>query len=117
MICTARRTFLGDAVPALAGPTRSVIKPIEDRRAVSNQGEVTRVFPGGFQSNPVLNPVLNGILGWGSDDGTRKAPDLSRENGAPGTIRTSDPQIRSLMLYPAELRVLSYGFQAIHNDS
>ena len=27
-----------------------------------------------------------------------------RENGAPGTIRTSDPQIRSLMLYPAELR-------------
>ena len=25
-------------------------------------------------------------------------------NGAPGTIRTSDPQIRSLMLYPAELR-------------
>jgi hypothetical protein len=27
------------------------------------------------------------------------------ENGAPGTIRTSGPQIRSLMLYPAELRV------------
>ena len=26
-------------------------------------------------------------------------------NGAPGRIRTSDPQIRSLMLYPAELRV------------
>jgi hypothetical protein len=30
-------------------------------------------------------------------------------NGAPGTIRTSDPQIRSLMLYPAELRVRSGG--------
>src|SRR5690349_21205528 len=28
----------------------------------------------------------------------------NRESGAPGTIRTSDPQIRSLMLYPAELR-------------
>jgi hypothetical protein len=27
------------------------------------------------------------------------------DGGAPGTIRTSDPQIRSLMLYPAELRV------------
>src|SRR2546421_268377 len=25
--------------------------------------------------------------------------------GAPGRIRTSDPQIRSLVLYPAELRV------------
>ena len=29
---------------------------------------------------------------------------ISLENGAPGTIRTSDPQIRSLVLYPAELR-------------
>ena len=29
---------------------------------------------------------------------------LEMINGAPGTIRTSDPQIRSLMLYPAELR-------------
>ena len=29
---------------------------------------------------------------------------LSLKYGAPGTIRTSDPQIRSLMLYPAELR-------------
>jgi hypothetical protein len=26
------------------------------------------------------------------------------ETGAPGRIRTSDPQIRSLVLYPAELR-------------
>ncbi len=31
------------------------------------------------------------------------------ENGAPGTIRTSDPQIRSLMLYPAELRARREG--------
>src|SRR6478752_9215560 len=28
-----------------------------------------------------------------------------RKNGAPERIRTSDPQIRSLVLYPAELRV------------
>jgi hypothetical protein len=28
-------------------------------------------------------------------------------NGALGAIRTPDPQIRSLMLYPAELRVLA----------
>ena len=28
-----------------------------------------------------------------------------RETGAPGEIRTPDPQIRSLVLYPAELRV------------
>ena len=28
-----------------------------------------------------------------------------KESGAPERIRTSDPQIRSLVLYPAELRV------------
>jgi hypothetical protein len=33
------------------------------------------------------------------------------ENGAPGAIRTPGPQIRSLMLYPAELRV--HGVEAI----
>jgi hypothetical protein len=31
--------------------------------------------------------------------------DFIDENGAPERIRTSDPQIRSLVLYPAELRV------------
>jgi hypothetical protein len=34
----------------------------------------------------------------------RFGSDSMEEIGAPGTIRTSDPQIRSLMLYPAELR-------------
>jgi hypothetical protein len=31
--------------------------------------------------------------------------------GAPGKIRTPDPQIRSLVLYPAELPVLSKPYQ------
>jgi hypothetical protein len=30
-------------------------------------------------------------------------------NGALGEIRTPDPQIRSLVLYPAELRALAAG--------
>jgi hypothetical protein len=33
-----------------------------------------------------------------------QCPQLN-ESGAPGAIRTPGPQIRSLMLYPAELRV------------
>ena len=37
--------------------------------------------------------------------GTGISNNIKRENGAPGAIRTPDPQIRSLMLYPAELRV------------
>ena len=36
--------------------------------------------------------------------------DYSKINGGPGAIRTPDPQIRSLMLYPAELRVHWSGF-------
>ncbi|VXC77305.1 hypothetical protein SPHINGOAX6_40429 [Sphingomonas sp. AX6] len=38
--------------------------------------------------------------------------------GAPGTIRTSDPQIRSLMLYPAELRARIGGgdIEAVSGD-
>jgi hypothetical protein len=35
---------------------------------------------------------------------------LAKIFGAPGTIRTSDPQIRSLMLYPAELRARTSPF-------
>ena len=31
--------------------------------------------------------------------------DIKGRNGAPEEIRTPDPQIRSLVLYPAELRV------------
>jgi hypothetical protein len=34
----------------------------------------------------------------------QKSYSIQTVDGAPGTIRTSDPQIRSLMLYPAELR-------------
>ena len=34
----------------------------------------------------------------------RQSSDLTEINGAPERIRTSDPQIRSLVLYPAELR-------------
>ncbi len=33
-----------------------------------------------------------------------QATDMKKGNGAPERIRTSDPQIRSLVLYPAELR-------------
>ena len=37
--------------------------------------------------------------------GARGIPqEAESQLGAPGTIRTSDPQIRSLVLYPAELR-------------
>ena len=39
----------------------------------------------------------------------RKVTVFVNLNGAPGAIRTPGPQIRSLMLYPAELRVHGVG--------
>jgi hypothetical protein len=47
--------------------------------------------------------------------GTQQVFDLGNHSGAPEEIRTPDPQIRSLVLYPAELRarrVLAIGFAA-----
>src|SRR5690606_30358031 len=38
-------------------------------------------------------------------------------DGAPGRIRTSDPQVRSLVLYPAELRALSRKIMAVESRS
>jgi hypothetical protein len=37
-------------------------------------------------------------------------------SGAPGAIRTPDPQIRSLVLYPAELRAHSVELQCCLRD-
>ncbi len=39
----------------------------------------------------------------------RRIGEFQEVIGAPGTIRTSGPQIRSLMLYPAELRARNEG--------
>ena len=40
--------------------------------------------------------------------GAAVKPFATKENGAPGGIRTHDPQIRNLVLYPAELRALGW---------
>ncbi len=39
----------------------------------------------------------------------RQRLDLALNFGAPGEIRTPDPQVRSLVLYPAELRARGNG--------
>jgi hypothetical protein len=43
---------------------------------------------------------------WSYAPSVLKPANIPAETGAPGRIRTSDPQIRSLVLYPAELRAL-----------
>ena len=44
-------------------------------------------------------PLLEGTAG-------SEVIEIAGQTSAPETIRTSDPQIRSLVLYPAELRAL-----------
>jgi hypothetical protein len=56
------------------------------------------------ENKPPHNPSIITNLRRGTPLAALNFTDFVREIGAPGTIRTSDPQIRSLMLYPAELR-------------
>jgi hypothetical protein len=57
---------------------------------------------------PVLPPCFPVELFAGdATKGERQIPLLVMLSGAPEEIRTPDPQIRSLVLYPAELRALT----------
>ena len=70
----------------------------------------------GFEQDPehfanavqrITNELAQGDLFLGHNNAmSHERSELARdmENGAPERIRTSDPQIRSLVLYPAELR-------------
>src|SRR5215472_15531971 len=53
---------------------------------------------------PVRTKTVTHVSGMKRDPCDQNGPTA---DGAPGTIRTSDPQIRSLVLYPAELRALT----------
>ena len=53
------------------------------------------------KSRPRIGTCRNGPSAALEKNGFRQR----EESGAPGAIRTPGPQIRSLMLYPAELRV------------
>ena len=46
------------------------------------------------------------FVATGLDRGRLRYQLLARKTGDPGAIRTRDPQIRNLVLYPTELRDL-----------
>ena len=60
--------------------------------------EVGRVEP---TSNPLFTETVNHVSGIRCKPCVRNTPFI---NGAPGRIRTSDPLVRSQVLYPTELR-------------
>src|SRR6202795_4378570 len=71
------------------------------------------------EGRPAQRPTLlfwrRSHCGLGTCAGSKRRTDRLEMFGAPGEIRTPDPQIRSLVLYPAELRarrVLAIGFAA-----
>jgi hypothetical protein len=57
-------------------------------------------------TDPVeIERITDAEMGTSASD-VRHGIVIQKENGAPEEIRTPDPQIRSLVLYPAELRAL-----------
>ena len=69
--------------------------------------QVCRPGRGGRSRDPHRRPQGRAGTG-GAGDGRphSRGSQFCSQNGAPGKIRTPDPQIRSLVLYPAELPVL-----------
>lgn len=68
--------------------------------------DADRPFALPLQSRSRLPPGVRQTRQTSRKKPLRRPSDSGRGgNGAPGAIRTPDPQIRSLMLYPAELRV------------
>src|SRR5580704_13406124 len=77
------------------------IKCLASRAAKQSDRPYTAMIASGSQRGKRARQHNNGLC--------------SGVRGAPGEIRTPDPQIRSLVLYPAELRarrVLAIGFAA-----
>ena len=60
-----------------------------------------RISPESESADPQAGPTTNP-----APKGRRPRPAGLAKTGDPGWIRTSDPQLRRLMLYPAELRGL-----------
>ncbi len=85
----------GGTYPDPGGGIRPCALPIERRRHAAPS--LRPVSP------PARKPVQRGSGGWPSS-GSATPRGEPGKNGAPGGIRTPDPQIRSLVLYPAELR-------------
>ena len=100
----------------LVDEPRTLLKVAHDRRRDAIAGTVERIAAG--DHGAVLPGVLEKFLHFlvlhlvlepsqfralhSSHD--RRSSDLVNSAGAPEEIRTPDPQIRSLVLYPAELR-------------
>jgi hypothetical protein len=68
-----------------------------DQRLTLRQGDTGHSGASRSTQQPVLVMSQKRAKNFGS-------PQKPLKNGALGAIRTPDPQIRSLMLYPAELR-------------
>ncbi len=61
------------------------------------EGDAPEISTEGGENFPRLNPRLNPCFSLGSFRRSAQSVDLSDCYGAPGKIRTSDPQIRSLL--------------------
>ena len=91
-----------------------------------DQPVVSRPYIRSGTRRSVGSPGLLGLTGGMERSPHRQRRRTSAEDGrfrstvgdgAPGRIRTHDPQIRSLVLYPAELPVPREGAQPMHHEA
>ena len=92
----------------LTRPFRPISPPTIARSACSrSRGSLSRSLPGEMVRTVGLEPTRCEPLEPKSSASTSSATlakaKLSKTGGAPRATRTPDPQVRSLMLYPAEL--------------
>ncbi len=74
------------------------LERVAQKRSQERQTKAPKSSPEVEATSAMIAPTVTGQRFWIIGDVGR--------NGAPERIRTSDPQIRSLVLYPAELRAL-----------
>jgi hypothetical protein len=88
--------LLNESLPALERAQRN---------GCANRGELLREFFGTLRADfGILCPFRSHIRDSAAKPESEERAYFSRFVGAPEEIRTPDPQIRSLVLYPAELR-------------
>src|SRR5690554_5212359 len=80
---------------------------VPDFHPSSTAIHIKRQFSADFRrtQNRRLSPIVALNSGFGQTKSPENRSSRAFEDGAPGKIRTPDPQIRSLVLYPAELPV------------
>jgi hypothetical protein len=97
--------MIGDMFFDRVGPLTIIDQAPQNSNKVGNHGGNIQTVVG-HGSVTLSDRIPGRPANWVAEPHVQRTPGLRPRlaSGAPGEIRTPDPQIRSLVLYPAELR-------------